>query len=50
MASQRRAVLLTLLAMVLGLFLLNAHGNPAQLRADLLEAWGNLRELPIFNR
>jgi hypothetical protein len=50
MASQRRAVLLTMLAMVLGVFLLDAHGSPAQLKADLLEAWENFRELPIFNR
>lgn len=50
MVSQRRAVLLTLLAVVLGVFLLDAHGNPAQLKADLLDAWDNIRELPIFNR
>jgi hypothetical protein len=50
MASQRRAVLLTLLAVVLGVFLLDAHGSPAQLEADLLEAWDNFRELPILNR
>jgi hypothetical protein len=50
MASQRRALLLMLLAVVLGVFLLDAHGNPAQLKSDLLEAWDNLRELPIFTR
>jgi hypothetical protein len=50
MAAQRRAILLMLLAVVLGVFLLDAHGNPAQLKADLLEAWDNFRELPIFNR
>jgi hypothetical protein len=50
MASQRRAVLLMLLAVMLGIFLLDAHGNPAQLKADLLETWDNFRELPIFNR
>jgi hypothetical protein len=36
--------------MVLGVFMLDAHGSPAQLKADLLEAWENFRELPIFNR
>jgi hypothetical protein len=50
MAAQRRALLLMVLAVVLGVFLLDAHGNPAQLEADLLEAWDNIRELPIFNR
>ena len=50
MASQLRAVLLTLLAVVLGVFLLDAHGNPAPLQADLLDACDNFRELPIFNR
>jgi hypothetical protein len=50
MAAQRRALLLMVLAVVLGVFLLDAHGNPAQLKADLLEAWENIRELPILNR
>ena len=50
MATPRRAVLLTLLAVVLGVFLLDAHGSITQLKADLLDAWYNLRDLPIFNR
>jgi hypothetical protein len=50
MASHRRVLLLAVLAVALGLFLLDAHGSPEQLKADLLETWSNLRELPILNR
>jgi hypothetical protein len=50
MASHRRVFLLVVLAVALGLFLLDAHGSPEQLKTDMRETWSNLRELPIFNR
>lgn len=50
MASHRRVVLLVVLAVALGVFLLDADGSPEQLKADVSEVYGNLRELPIFDR
>ena len=42
MLSRRRAILLTLLAVALGLFLLDVHGSPSRLMDDLHETWRDL--------
>jgi hypothetical protein len=43
MPSQRRAVLLAILAVAVALFLLDVHGSPQQLVDDLRETWHDLR-------
>ena len=44
MASRRRAVLLALLTVTLALFLLDAHGSPVQMVADLRAIWNDMRQ------
>jgi hypothetical protein len=43
MPNRRRIILLVILAVCLGLFLLDVHGSPEQLVADLKETWSDLR-------
>lgn len=46
MASPRRAVLLTLLAMVLAVLLIDVHGDVGLLLGDLRDTWNDLRGVP----
>ena len=43
MPSRRRVILMALLAVALGLLLLDVHGSPDQLVADLQNTWHDLR-------
>lgn len=42
--QQRRAVLLAILAVSLGLLLIDAHGSPRQAASDLREVVSDLRD------
>lgn len=43
MPSRQRAVLLTVLAVALGLYLVNSHESPRELASDLRDTWNDLR-------
>lgn len=43
MATPRRAVLLTLLAVTMGILLMDAHGSPRQALEDARQTWEDFR-------
>ena len=40
--NQRKVILIAILAVALGVFLLDVHGNPRRLMDDLRETWSDL--------
>lgn len=44
--NQRRAVLLALLTVALGLFLLDSHGSVGQMLQDFRAAWDDMHHSP----